>query len=229
MSGRLGDEPLLEACLRDQRFDTQVESSRGDWLWRMVRAVGAADRFRVPILHALYDLSDDRSASQLCELARHYAEAGDDAFRTLLYEIVEQKPFAHSPWLGEEEVITLNGERGFLFAARVRGRLLAGRAWGWDDRSLIDLAGERFGEANVGRLLEAATDEAVSRFREHWRHEQQKNAGHCKQASDVRPQPGLRPRFLGRRLIDPQAPLLRQGAGQLLVGGAGPGRLAPTS
>jgi hypothetical protein len=88
----------LEACLRDQRFDTQVESSRGDWLWRMVRAVGATERFRVPILHALYDLSDDRSASQLCDLARHYAEPGDDTFRTLLYEIVEQKPVGEENW-----------------------------------------------------------------------------------------------------------------------------------
>jgi hypothetical protein len=174
MSGRLGDEALLEACLRDQRFDTQVESSRGDWLWRMVRAVGATERFRVPVLHALYDLSDDRSATQLCELARRYAEAGDETFRTRLYQIVEQKPFAHSPWLGEEEVVALDGERGFLFAAGVRGRLLAGREWEWDDGSLTHLAVERFGEEHVGRLLAASTDEALSRFREQWRQDKQK-------------------------------------------------------
>ena len=172
--GRLGDEPLLEACLRDQRFDAQVESSRGDWLWRIVRAVGATDRFRVPILHALYDLSDDRSAKQLCELARRYAESGDDTFRTRLYEIVEQKPVADSPWLGEEEIVALDGEQAFLVAARVRGRLLAGREWEWDDGSLIDLTAERFGEEHVGRLLDAATDEAVRRFREHWRQDRQK-------------------------------------------------------
>src|SRR5213076_1532841 len=106
---------------------------------------------------------------QLCELAGRYAEAGDDTFRTRLYEIVEQKPFADSPRLGEEEIVALDGEQGFLFDARVRGRLLAGREWEWDDGSLIDLAAERFGEEHVGRLLEAATDEAVSRFREYWR------------------------------------------------------------
>jgi hypothetical protein len=128
-SGRLGDEPLLEACLQDQRFDTQIESARGDWLWRMVREVGATERFRAPVLHALHVLSDDRSASQLCELARRYAEAGDNAFRTRLYEIVEQKPFPDSLWLGEEELVALDGERGFLFAASVRGRILAGREW----------------------------------------------------------------------------------------------------
>lgn len=176
LSGRLGDEPLLGACLRDQRFDVQVESSRGDWLWRMVRAVGAVERFRVPVLHALYDLSDDRSASQLCELARRYAEMGDETFRTRLYEIVETKPFGDSPWLGEEEVVALDGERGFLFAARVRGRLLAGREWEWDDGSLTDLAVERFGEEYVGRVLEASTEEAVGRFRERWRQDKQKKA-----------------------------------------------------
>ena len=58
MTRRLEDGPLLEACLRDRRFDTQVEQSRGDWLWEMIRAVDAADRFRVPILHALYASAD---------------------------------------------------------------------------------------------------------------------------------------------------------------------------
>src|SRR5262245_63187426 len=101
LRGRLDDEPLLEACLRDQRFDGQVEGPRGGWLWQMIEAVGAREQFRVPILHALYDLADDRSAKQLCQLARRYAEAGDETFRTLLYEIVEQKPVADSPWLGE--------------------------------------------------------------------------------------------------------------------------------
>ena len=174
MSGRLDDDSLLWASLRDQRFDMQVEGPRGEWLWRMIQALGAADRFRVPILHALYDLTDDRSASQLCELARRYAEAGDETFRTRLYEIVEKKPFGDSPWLGEEEVVALDGERGFLFAAWVRGRLLAGREWECDDGSLTDLAVERFGEESVGRLLDASTDEAVSRFRKHWQQDKHK-------------------------------------------------------
>jgi hypothetical protein len=177
LTGRLGDGPLLEACLRDQRFDAQVEDSRGDWLWQMVRAVGATERFRVPVLHALDDLCDERSACQLCELARRYAEAGDATFRTRLYEIVERKPFAHSLWLGEKEIVALDGEQGFLFAASVRGRLLAGREWEWDDASLSDLAAERLGEEHVNRLLDASSDESLSRFREHRRQDKQKEAG----------------------------------------------------
>src|SRR5438105_5218110 len=164
----------MEACLRDQRFDVQVEDSRGEWLWRILRAVHATDRFRVPILHALYDLSDDRSAQQLCELGRCYAETGDETFRSRLYDIVEQKPLANGTWLGEEEIVRLDGEQGFLFAARVRGRLLACREWEWDDESLIGLATERFAVEHVNGLLEASSDEALSRFREIWRRERQK-------------------------------------------------------
>jgi hypothetical protein len=111
VSGRLDDGPLLEACLLDQRFDGQVEDPRGEWLWQMIREAKDTQRFRVPILHALYDLSDERSANQLCQLARCYGESGDETFRSRLYEIVEQKPFAQSPWLGEEEVVGLDAIR----------------------------------------------------------------------------------------------------------------------
>lgn len=177
ISGRLDDEPLLEACLQDQRFDWQVEDSRGDWLWSMVQAVGATERFRVPILHALYDLSDDGNASQLCELALCYARQGDETFRSLLYEFVEQKRFDGALWRAEEAVIELDGEQGFRFAARVRGQLLTDREWEWEDENLIDIAAERFGEERVNGLLETSSDEAIRRFREAWRREKQREAG----------------------------------------------------
>jgi hypothetical protein len=143
----------------------------------MIREVGAVDRFRVPILHALYELSEERSANQLCELARSYAEAGDQTFRMRLYEIVEQKPVADSPWLGEEEIIGLDGEEAFLFAARVRGEKLAGREWEWDDNSLVEQAMERFGEERVNSLLNDTSHGAIVSFRTGWRRQKEAMAG----------------------------------------------------
>lgn len=168
MSRRLDDDPLLAACLRDLRYDVQVEDARGEWLWRMIQASDAADRFRVSILHALYDLSDYRSAYQLCELARHYAEAGDETFRLRLYEIVEQKPVPDSRSLGEEEILQLDGEKAFVFAARVRGETLAGRAWEWDDDVLVAQAIERFGADQVNNLLSNAGDRAIATYLRAW-------------------------------------------------------------
>jgi hypothetical protein len=172
--GRCLDEAqLLHACLHDLRFDASVEGPRGDWLWEMIEAVGARERFRGPVLRALSDLAED-SAYQLCQLALCYAEGGDELFRTRLYEIVEQKPIADSPSLGEEEIITLDGDLAFLFAAKVRGRSLASRAWEWHDRTLAYLAIEHFGEDQVRKLLEASSDEAIKRFRDCWQEDELK-------------------------------------------------------
>ena len=163
-TGRLHDDALLAACLHDLRYDHQVVDTRGAWLWQMIRMVDAVDRFRVPLLHALYDLSDDRSAHQLCELAFFYAKAGDDAFCTRLYDIVEQKPIADCLWLAEDEIIRLDGEDAFLIAARARGNSLASREWEWDDDHLISNAIERFGEARVTNLFELTTDNEIVAF-----------------------------------------------------------------
>jgi hypothetical protein len=176
LNGRLNDELLMEACLVDHRFDTQVDDSRGNWLWRIIRAGGATDRFRVPILHALYELSDDRNGTQLCELARCYARSGDETFRTRLYEIFEQKPFSTMPWLAEEELVDLDGEKAFLFAARVRGRGLATRDWDWDDDHFVENAIKRWGERQVKELLDNSADKAINTFREIWHQEKRKKA-----------------------------------------------------
>jgi hypothetical protein len=176
LDGCLDDELLLEACLRDQRFDVQCEASRGNWLWQIIQAISATQRFRVPILHALHDLSAERSASQLCELALCYAKTGDGAFRDRLYEIVEQRPFPESPWLGEEEIVALDGERAFLFAARLRGHQLGTREWEWDDGSLVTQVIDQIGEERVNNLLEASSDTAVRTFLDSWRRDKQRTA-----------------------------------------------------
>jgi hypothetical protein len=176
LSGRLKDELLLTACRENQVFDTQCEDPRGQWLWRITEAVGAIGRFREPILNALDDLSDERNAIQLCELAKLYAKAGDDAFRTRLYRVVEHKPFSTMPWLGEQELLEVDDGKGFVFAARIRGIGLATRDWDWDDRSLVENAVTRLGEKQIHELLEASTDEDISRFWKAWRLEEQKKA-----------------------------------------------------
>lgn len=172
LAGRLADGPLLDACLCDQRFDQQCEDRRGEWLWNIVQDVGAQDRFRDTIFEALGALPDE-SAAQLCELARHFARSGDEQFRSRLYEIVELKPLTDRPWLGEAEIIDLDGEDAFLFAAGVRGERLATGEWDWDDGSLTFDAVERFGEERIVSLLAASTDVGIKRFYECWRQQDQ--------------------------------------------------------
>jgi len=167
-AGRLADEPLLEACLEDMRYDTQCEGSRGNWLWDLMQVIEAKDRFRAPLFKALQELADERSADQLCQLAGHYTKDGDEPFRTRLYEIVEEKPISHSDWIGEDEIIQLDGEQAFLFAARVRGERLANIEWEWDDGYLAVGAAKQFGEDRVTSILKSSPNAGIKRYYENW-------------------------------------------------------------
>jgi hypothetical protein len=166
-SGKLDPEVLLEACLHDQRYDWQCEAARGSWLWSLMRAGSVADRFRQPIFDEFAELPEVL-AVQLCGLARHYAASGDTEFRERLYGIVGTRPIPSMDSLGESELVELDGEKGFIFAAGVRGDLLDSDRWGWSHRSLVDDAVERWGRERTIRLLEESDRHGCGRFLSAW-------------------------------------------------------------
>ena len=168
MTGQLDEATLLDACLHDLRYDAQCEESRGTWLWQIIQACHAATRFRPAIIEAMQNLTDERTTQQLCELALHYASAGDEAFRSRLYQIVEVRPFDDIPWLVEWPILHLDGEQGFLFAARIRGQQLVKREWEWDDQYLLDVAVELLGEGRVNEMLQTSTDGTLKHYRDVW-------------------------------------------------------------
>lgn len=186
-SGRWNDEgALLEACLNDMRYDRQCESPRGIWLWEIVEAVGAVDTFREPILASTMTIVDGFAVRQLCQFCVFYARQGDERFRTRLRDIVADKPVSDSPWLGEAELIELDREAGFLFAAELRGRSLSNREWDWDDLSIINDATETLGEQTIISILnrESETSIDIDRFRTHWQSATAMKAGVVRSFAD---------------------------------------------
>ncbi|HCO24022.1 MAG TPA: hypothetical protein DIT97_13590 [Gimesia maris] len=176
--GMLTEAPLKEACLQDLRYDRMCEDLRGDWLWEIINVAGFCNTIRVPLLHALHNLSDPENARQLCKLAQHYAASGDAAFRDLLYQIVTQKPLAAADYdfLGEAELLALEGERGFLSAAKSRGAQLKHIDWDWPEESLLREAGELFGETRIHELLNSTSDPDLNRFFESWQQQLREKA-----------------------------------------------------
>ena len=169
MAGRLDDALLLDACLHDLRFDCQCEEYRGPWLWQIIQAAHAQGRLRPEILAALRAISDGGTGCQLCEIAVGYAADGDDAFRSCLYRIVQEKPVEDFAWLGEQEIIRLDGERALIFAAGLRGRELTTRQWDWHDEVFVDEAAEQLGADRINEALSSSTDQAIIVFRDEWR------------------------------------------------------------
>ncbi len=167
-AGFLSTEPLLNACLHDQRFDRQCEDNRGEWLWKLISLTGSASEFRDPLLNALRTVNDEQNAYQLCDLALHFARSGDDGFRQQLYEFVGERRTPDSPYIGEGQLLSLDGEEAFLFIARLRGHNLATTDWEWHDGAVIDAAIEDLGESRVREILSQSLEPEIRRFATGW-------------------------------------------------------------
>jgi len=75
---------------------------------------------RVRVKRPPHDSHSD-SLAQLCDFAEFYARRGVDDARKALYRVLEKSPDASAPWLAEEQIVRLEGIKGFLMIAERRG------------------------------------------------------------------------------------------------------------
>ncbi len=167
--GILDPDSLLKACLTDQRYDRECESSRGEWLWTMIAKMGMTQKFRGPILLALKSPENDRNAAQHCEIAYHFARHGDVHLRRQLHDFVSHRHFPSSLWIGESELIDLEGEAALRLIASGRGKQRESYDWDWDDDQVIQRAVDNLGEARVREILTDVTDPGMVRFAAAWK------------------------------------------------------------
>ncbi len=171
--GCLDQDVLLEACLRDLRYDRQCEGCRGEWLWGLLTAAGAIDKFKLPLLQALRSLSpeNDQAANQLCELALHYAKSGRQEFRDVLYSIVATTPLPDYRSIGERQLLALDGEAAFRLIAFTRGRYLETHAADWDDVHVVKEAMKFCGEERIHQIMATFSDPDRLHFAEMYHRE----------------------------------------------------------
>jgi hypothetical protein len=174
-AGKIPGETLLKACVSDYHFNWQLEESRGNWLWQLVSAASLVEQLTDPVLEAFENIKEPIVGHQLCEIAHHYVLAGEERFRLQLHRIVKEKPVMDAQWLGEQELIRLEGADGFLTAVIRHGTDLESREWDWFDRTLTHKGIEWLGRDYIIDLLNsrAVTDDRVRRFNYLWLKEQQ--------------------------------------------------------
>jgi len=117
---------VLEACLHNQTYDVQCESSRAAWLFEMFSGTGHYAAFRAAILSALQTENEDWDVGQLCRLTKAMAAKGDERARKTLKEFVFDKAShrADDDSLGAEEWLELAGVEGVIDLARIYGQRL---------------------------------------------------------------------------------------------------------
>jgi len=117
---------VLKACLHDQAYDPQSESSKAKWLFDMFKNTGQYAKFSEAIINGLKRKRETWDLQQLFELAEEMAKNGD----VKAWEAVRERAFEKASkdsmddWLGAIEWTHLTGIEGALDIARIYGQRL---------------------------------------------------------------------------------------------------------
>lgn len=119
-------DAVLAACLHNQAYDPQCESSRARWLFGMFQGTAEYATFSSAIVAALEQETDTTDAKQLCELAALMGKAGDHkAGDALRKRVLRETENGGELWLGSAELVALDGASAVTNLARYYGRILA--------------------------------------------------------------------------------------------------------
>jgi hypothetical protein len=158
-------EIVLEACLKDTRFDSQCEDSRVPYLLEAMEFVGDIAFFEQRILEeypetprTTPDFHEDRwLEQQFSAFAFAFAKRGNAIARQLLYD-----SFAANPWYNDkfalernDLIIELDGLEGLRFVLEQYARVARGDSEYWLDSGMLGDAVETFGSAVVQEFIEA--------------------------------------------------------------------------
>lgn len=103
------------ACLNNLVFDAQCEDNRAPYIMDVLDATGEPEYYALYIRAALRSEIDDRDLDQLVELAYLLAKRGDADAKAALYEAFSRQTDDNEPGIGAEEIIKLDGLKGWLW------------------------------------------------------------------------------------------------------------------
>ena len=116
---------VLEACIHSQKYDSQAEDSRAEWLLDMFHGTAEYGRFSAAILSALSSETETANLQHLCELAERMASRGDEAAHSALSaRALRQAEGEPDLWVGADELVKLDGVDAVVQLARRYGQLL---------------------------------------------------------------------------------------------------------
>lgn len=158
-------EDFIEACIRNEQYDSQAEDSRAEWLFGVFRAAPEAPVIRTAILHALQTEEDVDSLQQLCELAACLAKCGDsEAGAALKARVLQYVAQPHcNDGVGASALLSLEGNEGLLALARVYGRRLLADAEEWPNDTLLSEMNDRVQAVSL-LLSKAEEDEDIKAY-----------------------------------------------------------------
>lgn len=130
---------IIKASLTNYAYDGQSENSRALYLSELIALSKQRKKIRKAVLQGLAtEQNDTWSLTQLFDLAKIFAQAGDIEARQAIYDRFLNNPIEGSDWVGYSEILELDGIKGLIFIADKFGKYIEQNPDDWQDDMVVD-------------------------------------------------------------------------------------------
>jgi hypothetical protein len=138
-------EEIIKAALKNYAYDAQCEGSRAEYVYGLIQLSGNQEKIRKAILKGLMrEKKDTSNLVQLFDLATKYAKEGDAEAKALIYKRYRKDIIFGSDWVGQYNIVELDGVNGFLYVADVIGKELLADPENIVDYFFVDFVCEEY-------------------------------------------------------------------------------------
>ena len=146
---------IIKGALKNYEYDGQAENSRAQYIFDLFSISLNQEKIRNSILFGLEThVEDTWTLTQLFDLAKLFAQQGDDEARQAIYNRFYSNIIDGSDWVGYQEILDLDGIKGLIFIADKIGKALILQPDDWHDNSIIRSFQDDNPEINAIEILE---------------------------------------------------------------------------
>jgi len=146
---------VVKGALKNYAFDGQSESSRAQYIFDLYSLSDKKDRIRKAILKGLANEQEDTwSLTHLFDLAKLFAQQGDQEMKNAIYDRFCNKPIEGSDWVGYSEILELDGLQGLIYIAEKFGKFIEQNPDDWQDDWILRYFQEENPDLEVTKVLD---------------------------------------------------------------------------
>lgn len=129
---------IIKGALKNYSYDGQSESSRAQYIFDLYLLATKKEKIRKAILEGLTNENKDTwSLTHLFDIAKLFAQQGDQEMRQAIYNRFSSNTIEGSDWVGYSEILELDGLQGLIFIAEVLGKSIELNPDNWQDDLMI--------------------------------------------------------------------------------------------
>jgi len=129
---------ILDAAKNNYAYDGQSEGNRAEYIVRLIDLCNQKEEIETELIKELNRTNDYTwNVDQLFGINAIFAKRGNDKAKKAIYKRYRKNKF-ESDWLGQEEIVHLDGFDGLKIIAETRGKSLEKNKDDWEDSFFVD-------------------------------------------------------------------------------------------